>query len=115
MNTRKKPAPGRRKPMPKLERMYNHVLASALESGKPYPLAARIAAATVNKHRNSRMEKGGTKLVSRGGRRNQWYPGKGRAQGKKPVFVCLAHKKRFRSKAGMLAHFRGKAHKKGRK
>lgn len=65
-----------RRGMPKMERLYKHVLASELEQGRSFKVAERIAAATVNKARSKRARRGGPKLVSRGGSRRQWYPRK---------------------------------------
>lgn len=67
-----------RRGMPKMERLYKHVLKSELAMGRSLRDAERIAAATVNKARSRRSRRGGVKLVSRGGSRRQWYPRKRR-------------------------------------
>lgn len=62
----------------KRERQYKHVLASSLASGKPEKVAVRIAAATVNKYRAEHAGDDGPRLVTEGGSRRQWFPGKKR-------------------------------------
>ena len=81
--------------MSKRERQYEHVLASYLKRGYSKKVARSRAAATVNKYR-ARLARGyrackrrrgrswcttkrGPQLVTRGGSRRQWYPGKRRA------------------------------------
>lgn len=94
--------------MSKLERQFKHILESSLDRGKPYEVAVRIAAATVNKQRAKHSRKGdGPKLVGKGGSRRQWYPGKG-----KETLVCLKHNRCFASKAALITHYR--SHKKGK-
>ena len=102
--------------MTRLERMYRHVLESEMARGRSYKVARRIAAATVNRHRAARARgrtvcrsvycryDQGPALIGEGGSRRQWYPGK--KTGKREVFACLGHGRRFRSKAGYLAHLR---------
>ena len=108
------------------ERQYKHVLEAALDAGKSWKDAQALAARVVNKER-SRLARGkvvcrkrgrngvycrvkqGPQLVTRGGSRRQWYPGKRRA-GRRELHVCLKHGKRFKTKAGMLAHYRGRGH-----
>ena len=92
--------------LPTRERQYKHILESYLDRGMPYHVAVKIAAATANKTR-ARLAKAhrGPKLVGRGGSRHQWYPGKGKVTGRE-AFVCLEHKRRFKTKAGLLAHYR---------
>jgi len=69
------PKPGKR------ERQYKHVLAGELAAGKSEKAATRIAAATVNKFRAARAASGqGPALVTEGGSRRQWYPGKAAAK-----------------------------------
>lgn len=81
--------------MTKLERMFVHVLESYLERGYSLKTAKSRAAATVNKRRaalsrglrSCKVKRGrrrcrilrGPRLVTRGGSRRQWYPGKRRA------------------------------------
>lgn len=106
----------------KLERMYKHVLESYLDRGYSLKTATARAAATVNKYR-SKLARGvrscrkvrgrrtchtrrGPQLVTRGGSRRQWYPGKGRATGRREKFVCLKHDRRFKTKAALLAHYK---------
>lgn len=72
--------------------MFKHVLASYLERGLSRKRATQLAAATVNKYR-AKLARGyvacrgrrcaykrGPRLVTRGGSRRQWYPGKVRAR-----------------------------------
>src|SRR3990167_8258102 len=67
---------GSRRPS-KRERQYKHVLASERAAGRSESTATRIAAATVNKTRRRLARKGrGPQLVTEGGSRRQWYPGK---------------------------------------
>ena len=117
------------------ERQYKHVLESALDRllarGEPFGDALRrakeTAARTVNKLRakratgrtickpDRRMKRGqraircrvdrGPKLVGKGGSRRPWYPGK---KGRE-VYACLAHGRRFKTRAGLLAHYRSHA------
>ena len=120
--------PAIRRAMPdKLVRMYHHVLESAMDSGWSYPVAVELAARTVNKHRaklahgyyategrgkkKHRVWKRGPKLVTRGGTRTQWWPGK---KVKKKVLYCIKHRRKFKSKAGLKSHYRGKQHRKVR-
>lgn len=88
----------------KLERMYKRILESLLDRGRSLKVAERIAAATVNKRRArlARVRRG-PRLVSRGGSRRQWYPGKRRGREK---FACLEHGRRFKTKAALRAHYR---------
>lgn len=99
------------------ERQYKHIFESLIERGMSEKKATRIAAATVNKTRSRFSKQGrGPKLVSRGGSRRQWYPGKGRLSGKKHhKYYCLRHKRKFTTKRALLAHLRGKAHRRDRK
>jgi hypothetical protein len=46
--------------------------------------------------------------VGKGGSRRAWYPGKQQKGGER--LVCLKHGRKFKSKSGWLAHFRGKEH-----
>ncbi len=63
----------------KRERQYVHVLASLLEQGRSEKVAKRIAGAVANKTRAKLARQGrAPKLVSDGGTRRQWYPGKRR-------------------------------------
>lgn len=62
--------------LPRLERMFKHIMRSELDRGRDLKTAIRIASATVNRYR----AKHGL-LVSEKGRRG-WYPGK-RVHGKK--------------------------------
>ncbi len=107
------------------ERMYKHVLESYLDRGYSLRTATARAAATVNKYR-ARLARGvrtctkrgrrkvcrtkrGPRLVTRGGSRRQWYPGKRRrvrARGPRERFVCLEHARRFRSRKALLLHYR---------
>jgi hypothetical protein len=48
----------------------------------------------------------GPRLVTRGGSRRQWYPGKRAARGRRALFVCLEHARRFRSRKALLIHYR---------
>lgn len=62
---------------PVRERHYKHIVARYVEAGEPIEVAERIAAAVVNKYRRRLAEEGrGPKLVTEGGSRRQWYPGK---------------------------------------
>lgn len=92
--------------MTKRERQYKHIYESLIDRGKSLTVAARIAAATVNKYR-AKLSKAhkGPKLIRQGGSRNQYYPGK-IVKNKKEVFQCLKHRKRFKTKPGMLSHYR---------
>lgn len=91
----------------RLERMYHHILEASIDRGIPFAEARRIAAATVNKYRSARVARGeGPSLVTAGGSRRQWYPGKERALGKPERFYCLKHHREFKTKAGLLAHYR---------
>jgi hypothetical protein len=91
----------------RLERMYKHVFESSLDRGQSMAAAARIAAATVNKHRAAHAgKKGRPKLVTKGGSRHQYYPGKAKYFGRPDKFVCLKHEKRFRTKAALYSHYR---------
>lgn len=84
----------RRRRVTKRERQYRHILASLLGRGLSRKRAEAIAAATVNKYR-AKLARGyfrckkrrgrkicrrvrGPRLVTRGGSRNQWWPGKKR-------------------------------------
>ena len=121
------------KDLSKRERHYRRILESVLDRqlarGKPFgdahKLAKQVAARTVNKYRAAiagtgaagkrtcRVKAGrtlcrtvrGPQRVSRGGGRQQWYPGK-RTPGMKERLVCLRHGRRFKSKAGWVTHFR---------
>ena len=91
----------------RLERMYKHVFESSLDRGKSLKTAARIAASTVNKYRSKHAGKGRhPKLVSRGGSRRQYYPGKLRYFGRAEPLVCLEHEMTFKTKAALMAHYR---------
>ncbi len=93
--------------MTKLERQYKHIVESLMDRGKPLHIAERVAAAVVNKRRAKLARSGkGPRLVSRGGSRRQWYPGKP----SKGPWRCLAHHKRFKTKSGWMSHLR--SHKK---
>jgi len=103
----------------KLERMFLRIRESYLDRGLSLKTATQRAAATVNKHRASlatgrsvcSIKRGkrkckvrrGPKLVGRGGSRRQWWPGKKRAR---ETFACLEHGRRFKTKAGLLSHYR---------
>ena len=118
--------------MTKLQRMREHVLESTydrlVDEGRSHAeaitVATRVANATVNKHRAA-LARGkttcgtrrgrttcrtsrGPELVTRGGSRRQWYPGK--KTGKKETYACLAHGRRFKTKTGWLSHMRSSAH-----
>jgi len=92
----------------KTERQYHHIVESYIDKGFSYDAAVARAAPTANKQRAKRAREGtGPKLVGKGGGRQQFYPGKRRT---KDRFFCLKHNRRFKSKAGQLAHFRGREH-----
>lgn len=116
----------------KLQRMRAHVFESVFDrlraEGKSVAAAREvantIANATVNKHR-AKLAKGkkvckttrgrkacrtvrGPRLVTRGGTRRQWFPGK-KVRGRE-TFACLEHGLWFETKAGWLSHLRGSAH-----
>jgi hypothetical protein len=94
--------------MTKRQRMYKHILESALDRGMDFYGAQRLAAATVNKFRaRSASRHKGPKLVGRGGSRRQWYPGKKLT---KEVFVCLQHDRKFKTRAGLERHYRSQQH-----
>lgn len=94
------------------ERQYHHVLEALINSGKPFLVAERIAAAVVNKQRAKDAATGkGPQLITKGGSRRQFYPGKRR--GARPV--CLQHQRVFTNKAGWLSHLRSKLHARGYK
>lgn len=105
--------------MSRRERQYKHILESYLDRGYSVKEATARAAATVNKYR-SRLARGvrtcttrrrrrvcrvrrGPRLVTRGGTRWQWYPGKRRGRER---YVCLEHRRRFRTKAALVAHYK---------
>ena len=113
--------------LPLLARMMRHIVESEIDRGRSPEVAARIAAATVNKRR-AQLARGklvcktrrgrvtctvkrGPKLVGQGGSRRQWYPGK---KTRRERYVCLGHRRRFKAKAGLIAHYRGWAHGKRR-
>ena len=88
--------------------MEKHILESMLDHGVPLKVALGRAAATVNKYRAKLARtRRGPRLVTEGGSRRQWYPGKklsprrSRAQ-----FVCLEHNRRFKSKTTLRQHYR---------
>ena len=111
------------------ERQFKHVLESAIDAGKSWKDAQALAARVVNKER-ARLARGkpvckpskrshngtycrvkqGPELVTRGGSRRQWYPGKRRVAGRREQYACLKHGRKFKTKAGMLAHYRGRLH-----
>jgi hypothetical protein len=97
-----------RKAVPiKLERMWKHILERELDQGVPREDAVRIASATVNKYRAKRARGGdGPRLVTRGGSRRQWYPGKASAGLGQEHLVCLEHNKTFATKAALASHYR---------
>lgn len=95
----------------KRERQFKHVYESGVDRGLSHKAAEALAARVTNKQRakDARVGKG-PKLVTRGGSRRQWFPGKAKALGKREKFVCLKHRRKFKTKAGMRSHFRGRLH-----
>ncbi len=105
--------------MTKLQRMFAHVRESYVDRGLSVKEATARAAAVVNRYRaklargkrvcrkkNGRYVcrvKRGPKLVTRGGPRQQWWPGK---KVRREKFVCLTHKRRFRTRSALLSHYR---------
>ncbi len=97
--------------MTKRERQYKHVLERVLAQGKPLRVAEEIAARVVNKTRARLGRQGrGPRLVSHGGGRQQWYPGKGRVAKSRARFYCLTHRRRFKTRAALAAHYRSRLH-----
>lgn len=118
------------------QRHYLHVLENALGTrlGRGEPFASALegaeetAARTVNRFRaarasgrvlckpDRRMKRGqrvvkcrvdrGPKLVGQGGSRRAWYPGKKLTPGKRPIYACLMHTRRFKTKGALLRHYR---------
>lgn len=87
--------------LPLRERQYLHVLESALDRGASEKEAKTLAARVVNKRRAMLAKKRrGPRLISQGGTRRAWYPGKGTA------LVCLKHRRRFKTRAGLASHRR---------
>lgn len=114
----------------RLERMYQHIVESYIDRGYSLKTAKARAAATVNKHRSQlaqgkrvcKVRRGrkrcrtmrGPRLVTKGGSRRQWYPGKRRASGKRELFICLEHSMTFATKRMLIRHYRSGRHVKSR-
>ncbi len=90
------------------ERQYHHILERELDAGKPFKKAQSIAAGVVNKYRARQAAKHrGPKLITKGGSRRQWYPGKKVVKkGVRKPFACLTHEMRFKTKSGLMSHYR---------
>ncbi len=74
----------------KRERQYKKVLKSLLDRGTPEEKAPGIAGAVVNKTRAQFSKDGrGPKLLSEGGSRRQYYPGKAKASIHKDVISLV--------------------------
>lgn len=85
------------------ERQFKHILESCLDRGYSLDDAVEIAARTVNKYRAKlSRKKQGPRLVTKGGSRRQWWPGK---KVPKKKWYCLTHRKRFKNKGAMRAHY----------
>lgn len=102
-------AHGRFPRLPLRARQFKHVLESALSRGATIAAAEELAARVTNKQRARSARAEGPQLVSRGGSRRQWYPGK-RLGDPSALLVCLMHRSMFKSKAGLYAHYRSRAH-----
>lgn len=84
--------------------MFLHIRENYLNKGVPLKTATSRAAATVNRRRASLGRAGrGPRLVRYGGSRRQWYPGK---KVRREIFACLEHGRKFKSKAGLVNHYR---------
>jgi hypothetical protein len=95
----------------RIQRMFKHIVENYLDRGYSVKDAEKRAAMTVNRYRAKSAKKHkGPKLISKGGTRHQWYPGKKLAGKKaKKTWQCLKHKRKFKSKAGLLTHYRSHA------